>query len=477
MGSARKLKACYACTSGKRRCDKAQPTCGRCEDRDIDCHYPPTKRRRGNTFEDGCSNAPCQSSANDGTLGSTEVTFSNETDDLIDLNQWTRSLINWNALTDDPLPLSQGLQLPSIPQEHHDHSVPNLQGPSISPTELQGPATCQPATSTTALSSPANSLRFFFAPESWTIRHLSLNAPTFSSSVCMNYIRGIQTWFTDWVVHCHSPFIHRQLYADTGFPDSIQDAFAAISVHNTKTPANEAAIDEILESRVASLLKAHQDSYPSSSQDIGVSRALDTREHLARTQSLFVHLVLGLFSPSIRARANAEKRVQTLLQWTRQLWDAAPRDPDICQSPEADLTASTSAAAADEFFDGDPLPRLWRSWVLSESIRRTWLLATSMIGVYLTIRQSWAECQGGIQFTASTNIWDAKSASSWAKECQNADPLFICSLDGESLFRTAKAVEVDEMARNLFTIMWGAERVEAWVARTASDKDDVRLTY
>jgi hypothetical protein len=100
-----------------------------------------------------------------------------------------------------------------------------------------------------------------------------------------------------------------------------------------------------------------------------------------------------------------------------------------------------------------------------------------MIGVYLTIRQSWAECQGGIQFTASANIWDAKSASSWAKECRNADPLFICSLDGESLFRTAKAVEVDEMARNLFTIMWGAERVEAWVSRTASDNDDVRLTY
>ncbi|KAL6355575.1 hypothetical protein LRP88_11174 [Fusarium phalaenopsidis] len=417
MGSARKLKACYACTSGKRRCDKAQPTCGRCEDRDIDCHYPPTKRRRENTFEDGCSNAPCQSSANDGTLGSTEVTFSNETDDLIELNH------------------------------------------------------------TTALSSPANSLRVFFAPESWTIRHLSLNAPTFSSSVCMNYIRGIQTWFTNWVVHCHSPFIHRQLYADTGFPDSIQGAFTAISVHNTKTPANEAAIDEILEARVASLLKSYQDSYPSSSQDISVSRALDTREHLARTQSLFVHLVLGLFSPSIRARANAEKRVQTLLHWTRQLWDAAPRDPDICQSPEGDLTSSTSASAADEFFDGDPLPRLWRSWVLSESIRRTWLLATSMIGVYLTIRQSWAECQGGIQFTASANIWDAKSASSWAKECRNADPLFICSLDGESLFRTAKAAEVDEMARNLFTIMWGAERVEAWVSRTASDNDDLRLTY
>ncbi|RSL49001.1 hypothetical protein BHE90_004958 [Fusarium euwallaceae] len=477
MGSARKLKACYACTSGKRRCDKAQPTCGRCEDRDIDCHYPPTKRRRGHTFESDCSNAPCQASTNDGTLDSTTITFSNETDDLIDFDQWTRSLINWNALTDDPLPLSHGLPLPSVLQEHQVPPVPNAQGPSISPAETQDLAACRPVTSTTTLSSSAKSTKFFLAPESWTIRHLSLSSPTFSSSVFMNYIRGIQTWFTDWVLHCHSPFIHRQLYADTGFPASIQGAFAAISIHNTKTPANEAAIDEILEAQVASLLKSYPDAYPSSSQDIGISRALDTREHLARTQCLFVHLVLGLFSPSIRARANAEKRVQTLLQWTRQLWDAAARDPDICQSPEGDFSVPTRAAAADELFDGDPLPRLWRSWVLSESIRRTWLLATSTIGVYLTMRQSWAECQGGIQFSTRATLWDAESASSWAKRCQNDDPLFICSLDGESLLRTSKAVEVDEMARNLFTVMWGAERVEAWISRTASDKDGVRVSY
>ncbi|RSL43644.1 hypothetical protein CEP54_015001 [Fusarium duplospermum] len=458
MGSARKLKACYTCTSGKRRCDKAQPKCGRCEDRDIDCHYPPTKRRRGHTFEGNCNNGVCQSSTNDSTLDSTTITFSNETDDLVDFDQWTRSLINWNALTDDPLPLSHSFPLPSVPQEHQDPPVSNAQGPSISPAETQDLAACQPVTTTTTLSSPAKTVKFFLAPESWTIR-------------------GIQTWFTDWVLHCHSPFIHRQLYADTGFPVSIQGAFIAISIHNTKTPTNEAAIDEILEAQVASLLKSYPDSYPSSSQDIGVSRALDTREHLARTQSLFVHLVLGLFSPSIRARANAEKRVQTLLQWTRQLWDASPRDPDICQGPEGDLSVPTRATTADELFDGNPSPRLWRSWVLSESIRRTWLLATSMIGVYLTMRQSWAECQGGIQFTARANLWDAESASSWAKKCQNTDPLFICSLDGESLFRTSKAVQVDEMARNLFTVMWGAERVEAWISRTASDKDSVRLSY
>jgi phenolic acid decarboxylase len=288
----------------------------------------------------------------------------------------------------------------------------------------------------------------------------------------MNYVKGIHEFFSKWVTNGHSSFMHRQLYADSGYPIAVQDAFACITLHNAKTPSNEDIIDGIIYSKVSVLLE----SYSKNDSDVNLPTDLDIREHLSRTQALYVHLVLSLFSSSIGARANAEQHIQTLLSWTRQLWEAALRDPDICQSENGDgPAASTNAIVLDVMFDGDTTPRLWRSWVLSESIRRIWLMTTSTIGVYLTLRQKWAECHGGIYFTARKDIWNAKSASSWAAACRSGDPLFLCSLDCESLFLTAKAPEVDDLLINMFTIMWGAERVENWFARTAEPGQSVRV--
>jgi len=102
-------------------------------------------------------------------------------------------------------------------------------------------------------------------------------------------------------------------------------------------------------------------------------------------------------------------------------------------------------------------------------------MATSTIGVYLTLKQKWAECHGGIYFTAHKDLWEAKTGFAWAAACRKADPLFICSLDCEGLFLSAKASDVDPMLINLFTIMWGVERVENWVARTCEPGEDVRV--
>ena len=277
----------------------------------------------------------------------------------------------------------------------------------------------------------------------------------------MNYVKGIHKFFDEWVTSSHSSFMHRQLYADSGYPTSIQDAFACVALDNTKTTTNENIVDDILVSKMAALLK----SYPESEAG---NQNLDIREHLARTQALYVHLVLSLFSSSIGVRANGEEQIQTLISWAQQLWKAAHHDPDICQHEDSDGSAvSTTAIVLDAMFDGDTAPRLWRSWVLAESIRRIWLMATSTIGVYLTLKQKWAECHGGIYFTARKDVWDAKSASSWAATCRKGNPLFICSLECESLFLTANASDVDDMLINMFTIMWGAERVENWIERTA----------
>ncbi|KAF5982455.1 hypothetical protein FBULB1_4303 [Fusarium bulbicola] len=353
-----------------------------------------------------------------------QIPFSTPNDGLIDLNQWAATLSNWDALPPAPCRLARRLA--------RDEQ-----------------------------------------PEAWAIRHIPFTTPSFPNSVCMNYIHGIHEFFTEWVTNSHSPFIHNQLYADAGLPPSIQDAFTCIILYNSRTSANETVIDELLASRKSALLKAYCPDLVSPEVTLGI------REHLSRTQALFVHLVLALFSPSIGARANAEQQIQTLLSWTRQLWEAALRDPDIglpCDGGDGSAAgASANAIILDSIFDGDPLPRKWRSWVLSESIRRIWLMATSTIGVYLTLKQKWAECHGGIYFTAHTDLWEAKSAFTWAAACRKVDPLFICSLDCEGLFVSAKASDVDTMLVNLFTIMWGVERVENWVARTCEPGENLRV--
>ncbi|KAF4452561.1 hypothetical protein F53441_4580 [Fusarium austroafricanum] len=426
MGSATKLKACYACTNGKRKCDKAQPICGRCDDRDVECQYPPTKRKRLHPPADSDSGIQTPNP------GPPTLTQNNV---LVDLDEWTRSLCSWTCLP---------------------------------AAEIQDDSPANTASSAT-VSSQRDPTEFFLRPDAWEIRHIPFTTPSFPNSVCMNYIRGVHEFFTEWVTNSHSPFIHNQLYADSGLPPVMQDAFTCIILHNSRTPANETIIDELLASKFSALLKL----YSQSSQNDASHLTLDIREHLSRTQALFVHLALALFSPSIGARANAEQQIQILLSWTRQLWEAALHDPEICQFVDGtdNSAAAANAIVMDSIFDGDPLPRKWRSWVLSESIRRIWLMATSTIGVYLTLRQKWAECHGGIYLTARRDLWDAKSAFSWAAACRSADPLFVCSLECENLFLSAKAPDVDIMLINMFTIMWGVERVENWIARTAGGED------
>ncbi|CEI62042.1 hypothetical protein FVEN_g3075 [Fusarium venenatum] len=433
MGSATKVKACFSCTIGKRKCDKAQPACGRCRDRDIECRYPLTKRKTPHAPA-AESEYVSRNAVNEVHSAQTDTVFPSLPSDLVDPQEWTRSLGNLSTLV--------------------------------------GPGLQDDTESSTTTSNQGDATHFFLKPDAWVIRHIPFTTPTFSNSICMNYVKGIHEFFREWVTNGHSSFMHRQLYADSEYPTAIQDAFASITLHNARTPSNEDIVDGIISSKVSALLK----SYPQADGDVDASTDLDIREHLSRTQALYVHLVLALFSSSIGVRANAEQQIQTLLSWTRQLWEAALRDPDICQSESSDgSAASTNAIVLDVMFDGDTTPRLWRSWVLSESIRRIWLMTTSTIGVYLTLRQKWAECHGGIYFTARKDLWQAKSASSWAYACQSSSPLFICSLECESLFLTAKAPDIDELLINMFTIMWGIERVENWFARTAEPGRSVRV--
>ncbi|KAH6989908.1 hypothetical protein EDB80DRAFT_729231 [Ilyonectria destructans] len=309
---------------------------------------------------------------------------------------------------------------------------------------------------------PSGDLRWFLHLSAWNIAyHYELPSSLPSGPAFSNFIRGIQAWLLRFLRDGHNPFIHRLLYQATTMPQCMHDAYAAIAMSQNVTRENEHMVDRISSSQMSTLLASQpaDGSLPFT--------LLSTKDHLARTQALLIHLLLALFSPSIPRRAEAENLIDTLLRWINQLWQSATQD-----TVTAPLFQSTLLFAERNEFCAN----VHELFVICESIRRTWILGNLATGVFHSIKGDWtAACTGDIYITARAELWEAPSLARWEAIVSEKDPLFIYSLDGQSLLsRGVHASQVDEFARHIFTIMWGMDKVENWVVRTG---DGISLIY
>ncbi|KAF5559193.1 RNA polymerase II mediator complex component [Fusarium mexicanum] len=439
MGRKTKQKSCFACVETKRRCDKRYPSCSRCIDRESACTYPPSARRQAIDFNEAEA-AP-------------DMGFGDMWTSAVDAN--SLSLVGemsepWLL---DPV-FSASLNCPSIPPW-----TPSLSDPS----SLPGSSSSRIAEVSGQLTHTSRNLRWFLGPQSWTIGY-HYNAPDVihPASVFTNFIRGLQNWLSRFVKTGHNPFIHRHLYSDSGYPQCIQDAYSACVISSSTSSENESIVNAISATHITNLLNA---------QPTRGTSIISTRDHLARTQALLIHILLALFSSSIERRARAENLISLLHAWKNQLWESATHDSTLA-SP-LPIMATSSGTAVGEL---DPIPGLYRSFILSESIRRTGLLCNIATGVYGGLKGSNLQsCGGDIQITTQAKFWEASSSARWEAVARQTDPLFIYSLKGQMLLdQGVGAAEVDDFARHLFTIMWGLEKVEIWVVRTG---DEVSVVY
>ena len=335
------------------------------------------------------------------------------------------------------------------------------------PASTTGPALTSSSSSSSAVADPGaaaqpapftRDLGWFLSPSAWSIAYHYQPPPSLPSTrVFTNFIRGVQAWLVRFLRESHNPFIHRHLYSETDMPRCMQDAYSAIAIAQTVTTENEHMVDPISSSHVSNLLACQLAEDPFSLP------LLSTKEHLARTQALLIHLLLALFSTSISRRANAESFIETLQRWTGQLWESAALDAATSPLwPTTCLRSGNNSVGAD-----DLVSDLYQAFVLSESVRRTWLLCNIVIGVYHSLKGTWSTCGGDIYITTSAELWNAPSSARWEAIARHTDPLFVQSLRGQSLLaRGVRASQVDEFARHLFTVMWGLEKVENWVAQT-----------
>lgn len=451
MGRRSKQTSCFACVDTKRRCDKKLPSCSRCLDRDMVCTYPrvPPRRQGPQSEPNRVENTHVETTHIETT---SDVGFSGvwaPVDFNIDQDSASQvGLVPDSALLDSALAAS--LICPSF----------NFLPTPSSSTTVDPPANAQ-------LTRRFGNLDWFLQPQTWTVAfHYQPPDTIPPAPVFSNFIRGLQDWLSRFVRNGHNPFIHRHLYSETGYPQCMQDAYSAIAIANAATPENENIIGAISSAHISNLLNAE-----SASSSISFN-SLSSRDHLARTQALLIHILLALFSSSIQRRARAENLMSTLHSWNTQLWESVNHDTTFAPL----LQNVTPAYGGTHTGDVDPVPALYRAFILSESIRRTWLLCNLATGVYNSLRGELTEgCGGDIQITTHAKLWEAPSSARWEAVARHTDPLFIYSLHGPLLLeRGVGAAQVDEFARHLFTVMWGMEKVESWVVRTG---DEVSVVY
>lgn len=261
-------------------------------------------------------------------------------------------------------------------------------------------------------------------------------------------------------------------------------------------------IEMLVEERVRQLLKDQPVGLSDDSKDGHGS--LSTLEHMARVHALHIYQTIGLFDGSIRLRHVAETQIPTLNTWLRQLLSSAQAeaaggpevfvgsllmDPDstgeqsqpqqarpddgggnFVNAPCVNMTTLALSGAHTVLGAEDTA---WYAWALAETIRRTWMVATTTQTIFLTLQLRWAPCPGGSVFTVPKDLWTAESAFAWAERAERyegeEDGLdFVKRNAWERVLERWRPDEVDEFVLGALEMSCGLERMERWRASAAT---------
>ncbi|KAH7014514.1 uncharacterized protein B0I36DRAFT_338836 [Microdochium trichocladiopsis] len=486
-----KQKACVPCADAKRRCDKALPECQRCLDRDVDCRYPQPKRRRRDL---PAAAQPVPTAAVNATAvgASGQPVSVPASAELVGLDPSAVLLNDW-ALSSQ----SQHLSSTSPPDPLSTTDMISLDTP-----DSGFPSSASP-------SSLATTLPWFLQPHSWTTHHSNHDPGCVSDIELEPSIEHIKHMLQGWLTHGHSPFIHRKLYSTGPLPDCLQDAYATLSAYTHRTSETRDLVVQIAESKMAALLarETGQDNPALNGNGSGQSSsssstAKDVIRHLSRVQALFVHLFIHLFDGSVRQRSKAEKHLPLLREWVLDMYTFAQRyngDDLLNPVPESTIPTSTngeldlsllprqqgpphrpprviwhfnSSTLAAEL-DDDARAELWRAWIITESVRRTYTVVDTVVNVYQIMTQGWSECQGGLSFTGRRGAWEAENAVRWAevitgkgKSSGNEVPLLVPALRPEEVMAQCSAGDVDDFSIMCWTFIVGRDKLQSWVDRS-----------
>ncbi|KAK2682003.1 hypothetical protein RAB80_003796 [Fusarium oxysporum f. sp. vasinfectum] len=291
---------------------------------------------------------------------------------------------------------------------------------------------------------------WFTSIHTWdTVYSERLKTDAFSSFDLDGYVRKVRGWLAEWVQTGSNPFIHRQLYS-LRFPRSIQDAYMCLSCFLNKTPANEQLVMRLVEERSQALLNEHGFDTAGSLILRGQGNGLDLMDHIARVQALFIYQFIGLFEDKVSSHPVAQSRNDVLLAWTKEMVSAAAT---TVPSGVRDILASSEPG---KYYGKDFIQLLWHSWIVSETVRRTWNVMATMLGLFGFVKGGrTAPCPGGMMFTTQIGVWEAKSATEWLEICSSRSVGLMQVAEACELIYSAECKQINEFTTTTLELTYG----------------------
>ncbi|KAI0484642.1 hypothetical protein GGR56DRAFT_614722 [Xylariaceae sp. FL0804] len=464
MSATPRQKACLPCASSKRRCDHELPKCRRCRDRDIDCEYPQSKRRRQDICVgdfDGPTPVQCR-------LGQEQDTWAgpidhadntDPSDGIIDVTD-ALEFGNWDPATELDMSFMNGPDMNSSESVGQStHPINPLPALLPSPPD-QG---LEADSSEETPSSSSGCIPYFLRDETWPLQHKCPDEEDCGATVEMEpFIGEVEKMFQSWVKDGSNGFIHRRLY-HRKMPTCVQDAFTTLAAYVARSPATKEIILQAADDRAGALLKQP----PLQRAALGVTAEMEA--HLARLHALFVYVFIRLFDGSVRFRASAEAQLPTLRYWQREMWQTVRRytwREEIRSFSRISIDRGQIVRSQRDFdldANYEATSQIWHLWVLTESLRRTYLVVDCVLNTYQIMSQGWADCEGFVMCTVHRGLWDAESPMKWfVLSCNAKAPLLAPSLSPGALMSQYSAEDFDDFAKMCWSFVVGAEKMQYW---------------
>jgi Fungal Zn(2)-Cys(6) binuclear cluster domain len=410
-------KSCGECVKAKRRCDLLSPACTRCTKRRLNCSYAGSRNyRRSKPDEDG---------------NTISIDFNNLTSssNLELLSESTDSV-----LMDYPASTTQ------IPDNDHTTNLLNENGileMLQSPEALYGLQALEPAF-----------LRYPSAGdfiESYQLMR-SIEGSTFtdgnmmdSSPRILHAMEEIKAIPELLIKEDGTGWIHPMLYREY-MPRSMQDAYAACGLYINKNPKNQRNVFRFIGLRSKELTS--------------MDEPVEPIDLVARIQALLLYQIIRLLDGDIRQRANGEADLNTLDEWARRL---------------RSMSKPCNESLLDSQDDIYLIPQSFESWILDESVRRTYLFANYFIAFHKIVKVGTLPVEGchwiNNGWTASAHLWRAPSKLVWQTAWTGKLHFVVKEMDVSEILKYARAGDIDEFGKLIIATLIGIDNFTAWTTR------------
>ncbi|KAJ2996982.1 hypothetical protein NUW58_g800 [Xylaria curta] len=240
-----------------------------------------------------------------------------------------------------------------------------------------------------------------------------------------------------------TPFIHQRLYRDYR-PQCVISCFTACVLYSNRTPTNTAMVIRALSDSARELV------------DTEACRTIPTPiEKLARSQTLFLYQVIRLFDGDVSLRAQGEKDMGLFRTWLRELCYIRDNLGDLARLKTTSIRELS--------------PIEWEKWIFAECLRRTVILAYSVIGLYEILKDpaysdpdgTWAYAH---RWTLGRSLWEASSPAAFQRAWKQNPHFVITNFNFEHFLEVGKSEDVDEFSETLLHVYMGVDAMKDFMA-------------